>query len=256
MEINLSLKKRLKLATLLLIYPMYLIGACVVSPLYTMTDSDISYDLLPVIFKYLGVAIDIFGIYISLAIIIYGLLKFKAIEIKGIIILVLASPLFKNVLKLIVSPIVDGRPTIDMFFMDMYSLSISSVFEILQLAVAIYITYRYAITGYKDRAAAVKKAAERLGEATPASLVLLPFEKILNLKNPLQYGAFVSSCIVTVVRIVMLIIHDVNFGWILYDINTVLLFFGGYLIELVIGALGYFAMLYIFISFGSKEIDN
>jgi hypothetical protein len=255
MKINSSIEKRLTFTALFVIYPLYLVGACVVSPLYTATASNISYEVLPVILKYLGVFIDIFGIYISLSIAIYGLLKLDIPKTKSVLALILASPLFKNVLKLIVSPIVDGKPTVDIFLMDVYSLGLSSVFEILQLALAIYITYRYAISRYKERVAVIKKAAARLGDSNVPGIEVVPFDSIFNLKNPLQYGAFASSLTVTIVRIIMLIVHDINFGWFFSDINTVLLFVGGYLVEIVIGALGYFCMLYMFLSFASKESD-
>ena len=256
MKINSSLEKRLTFSTLLVIYPLYLLGSCVVSPLYTATDSNVSYDLLPIILKYLGVVIDIFGIYISLAIAIYGLIKLEMSKIKPVLTAVLLSPLFKNILKLIISPIVDGRPTLDIFLMDVYSLGLSSAFEILQLVLAMYITYKYAAIRYKERLAVIKKAAMRLGESNVPSVEIVPFDSILNLKNPLQYGAFVSSLIVTIVRVVMLVIHDINFGWFFSDVNTVLLFVGGYLVEIAVGALGYFCMLYIFINFASKESDT
>lgn len=248
-----DLKKRLFLMVLLAVYPICILQSCVLSPIYTITDSNVSYDILPIVLKYLGIVIDIFNIFFSLSIVIYGLIRYSLSEIRSTFIMVIAAPLLKNLLKLLLSPIVDGKPSVEFFLMDMYSLGLSAVLEIIQLLVIIYVVYKFVIAKYKEKVARINKAADRLGKDKIPSTAILPFEGMLDIKNPLQFGALISSIIVVAVRVIMLVIHDINMKWFPADINNALIFFGGYIIEIVVGLLGYFLMIYVFISIGAND---
>ena len=76
---------------------------------------------------------------------------------------------------------------------------------------------------------------------------LLPFEKIVGIKNPLQKGALISAVTVLVIRVVMHVINDLA-----TYVNIVfnMLFFLPYILSLVAGILGYLLMLYVFINIG------
>ena len=191
---NQSLKKKLLYAILFIAYPAYILQAAVVSPVFTITNGNILYKggLLSVSFYFLGIVIDLFVIFLSLAIVIYGLYRLTIKDMRSIITVTLLAPLFKNLLKLAISPLVDGVLNFDQLVMDSYSLLVSSVFEALQILFILIIAY-----------SSIKRKNKQAQ--------LLPFEKILSMKNPLQVGAFVSGVIVSLIRIVMHLIVD-SFG--------------------------------------------
>ena len=230
---NQSLKKKLLYAILFIAYPAYILQAAVVSPVFTITNGNILYKggLLSVSFYFLGIVIDLFVIFLSLAIVIYGLYRLTIKDMRSIITVTLLAPLFKNLLKLAISPLVDGVLNFDQLVMDSYSLLVSSVFEALQILFILIIAY-----------SSIKRKNKQAQ--------LLQFEKILSMKNPLQVGAFVSGVIVSLIRIVMHLIDD-SFGRVSLSLNMIFLL--PYVLSLACGALGYFFMLYVFISIGAHD---
>ena len=246
-----GLKKRLFNIILFVVYPAYLLHSCVVSPLYTVFDSNVETELLSLVFYALYNFIDIAVIFLSCAVIIYGIYRLSLKEIKKAYAFVLVAPVFKYVLKLIVSPIVDGIVDLEQILMDLYSIGVSCVLEILQLWIIIYVARAY-IEKHKSVQSVIAKASSRMGEAKPDASAV-PFKKIFDIKNPLQRGAFTSALIVTAVRILMLAIHDISNSISALDFGGVLVILGAYVIELSVGVFGYLAMLYIFISIATKD---
>ena len=91
-EQEVRLKRKLLLVILFIVYPAYILQACAVSPLYTITDSNILYNgFISLLFYFLGIIIDLFVIYISLSTVIYGMYKFPIREIRSTIAFVLMS---------------------------------------------------------------------------------------------------------------------------------------------------------------------
>ena len=248
---NLNLKKKLLYAILFIAYPAYVLQACVISPIFTVTDGNVLYKdgFLSLAFYFLGIIIDLFVIFLSLAVVIYGLYRLTLKDMRAVILAVLLAPVFKNILKIAVSPFVDGVLNLNQLIMDAYSLSLSSVFEVLQLAVILLIVYR-PIKRYRENLVIVNKASAALGKVNTTHMDLLPFKKIFSMKNPLQIGAFVSGLVVAIVRIIMHLIDDF-FGFAIISFNMI--FFLPYVLSLICGALGYFFMLYIFISIGARD---
>jgi len=240
-----KLKRKLLLLMLFIVYPAYILQACVISPIYTITDSNILYSgLISLIFYFLGIVIDIFVIFLSLAAVIYGMHKFSLRELRSVIVLALMAPVFKNILKIIVSPLVDGAIDPELLLMDIYSLSISSVLEVIQLSIILLIAYR-PMKKYRTQLAVVEKAAERIGKENVPDMRLIPFKKPISIKNPLQYGALVSGIIVMSVRILMRVINDIGY---LSSITFDMLFFLPYILALISGVVGYLLMTYTYIS--------
>ena len=136
-----DLKKRLLFTILFIVYPAYVLLSCVISPIHTITDSNIAYKVLPLVFYFLNVIVDILVIYLSLATVIYGMYRLSVKNLRSVLILALCAPLFKNALKLLVSPLVDGMPSLNNLIVDIYSLALSGLLEVLQLAVVIFISY-------------------------------------------------------------------------------------------------------------------
>ena len=248
-ERDLKLKKRLFSIILYIAYPAYILHSCIVSPLYTITDSNVAYKgILSLSFRFLYEVIDLFVIFLSLAVMIYGLCRLGGRKMRSVIALAMVAPVFKYLLKIIVSPFVDGFVDIDQFFMDIYTLAISGGLEILQLAVIVLLSY-IGIKKYRERADAISKAYERLSDKSKVNYgeSLLPFEKIVGIKNPLQKGALISAVIILAIRIVMHVINDLaTYANIVFN----MLFFLPYILSLVAGVLGYLLMLYVFINIG------
>ena len=232
-----DLKKRLLYTILFIVYPAYVLLACVISPIHTITDSNIAYKILPLIFYFLNVIIDILVIYLSLATVIYGMYRLPLSKLRSLIILALCAPIFKNILKLLISPIVDGIPTVNNLLVDIYSLALSGLFEVLQLAAVIFLSYAF-----------IKKHKQKALNDPSQSPV--PFQKLIDLKNPLQFGAFISSLVISAIRLSMWVIKDLTS---LYIPHLDMLFFLPYVLEIIGGVVGYLFILYVFISFASKE---
>ena len=246
------LKKLLFRAILFIAYPAYLLHSCVTSPLYTMLYSDVETTDFALIFYALNILIDLFVFFLSYSVVIYGAYRLSLKKIRPTFWLAMLSPVFKYLLKLIVSPIVDGIVNLDQILMDLYSIGVSSVLEILQFLIIILIANRY-IDKYKGVEAVVSKASSRVGTEGAPDLNILPFKKLFDLKNPLQRGAFTSALIVTFIRILMLVINDISKGLYIIDAWSFFILIGGYILEFVIGIFGYLFMLYIFITIGSKD---
>lgn len=249
-EQDIMLKRKLLLVLLFIAYPAYILQSCAISPMYTITDSNILYSgLLSLFFYFLGILVDIFVIFLSLATVIYGLHKFSLRDMRSVITLALMAPVFKNILKITVSPLIDGVIDIDLFLMDLYTLTVSSILEMLQLSVILFIAYR-PIKRYRAQLLVIDKASERLGKENVPDMRLIPFKKPISVKNPLQYGALVSVIVVTLVRILMRIINDTEY---LSSVTFDMLFFLPYILALISGVCGYLLMIYTFISLEVKN---
>ena len=118
-ERDLALKKRLFTLVLYVVYPAYILHSCVISPLYTITDSNVAYKgIISLIFRFTYEIIDIFVIFFSLALLIYGLCRLTTKDMKSTIVWVMLAPLFKYLLKIVVSPFIDGFVSVDQFLID------------------------------------------------------------------------------------------------------------------------------------------
>ena len=254
---NATLKSKLFKAILFIVYPAYMIHSLVTSPIYTVLYSDAAVDkIFPVLIYFLNVFIDLFVFWTSLAVVLYGLCHIRFREMRSVFLLALFAIPFKYALKMIVSPFVDGIPSIDVLILDIYSIGVSCIFEMLQIAVVILIMHR-TTSLYREKRVTVLKAAERLAiNDEPETISLLPFKKLFDMKNPLQLGALVSTVVLTIMRILNLAISDINHKWIISGINQYLTFFSSYVAELTVGALGYFLMLYMFILLYTKTKNN
>ena len=78
---------------------------------------------------------------------------------------------------------------------------------------------------------------------------LIPFRHLFDLKNPLQLGVFTAALIITLIRILMWLINDINAVEVSFD----LIFFLPYVLELVGGIIGYLFMQYLLLSLASKD---
>ena len=106
------------------------------------------------------------------------------------------------------------------------------------------------IKRYRERSEIVAKASETLGKSVVLGEDLLPFEKVLGTKNPLQNGALISSIVVVAVRIVMHLINDLST---ISYISFNMLFLLPYVLSLVVGVLGYLLMLYTYINIAQQD---
>ena len=248
---NEALKKRLLKIILFIVFPAYVIHSCITSPLYTVFTSNVALKSFSIIFYMINDLIDLFVFFISYATIIYGLYRLSFNDIKKHFVLALLAPVFKYILKLAVSPIVDGLLDFDQLMMGLYTFGISAAFEILQFVAVIFISKEY-IDRHKKLEAVVDKASKTIGD-TSINIKAVPFKSILDLSNPLQRGAFISSIIVAAVRIVILLINDISKGIYAVDIGGYMILIGGYLLEAIIGVIGYMFMLYVFITIATKD---
>ena len=172
------------------------------------------------------------------------------------LILILLSPFFKYLLKLIISPFIDGITSYDILIADLYSYGVSGVLEVLQYLIVTALTYTPA-KKYRQGLLILKKTDEISSEKKSISYFpLIPFKKLFSLKNPLQLGAIISAGVIVLGRITSLAISDINNHWKIVGINQYITFFAPYVVETVVGFIGYFFMLYLFIQIYSKTSDQ
>jgi len=242
------LSKKLFRAILLTVYPAYILHSLLFSPIYTVLYSDIGVNpVIPILLYFLLVLIDLFAFFIAFSVIIYGLCRYPAEKIKKVFALVFLAPLFKYLLKMAVSPFIDGIPTASQLSRDIFTLATSYLLEVLQFLIVLLLTFS-AAKRYRERRATVVKAAAEISESTH----LIPFKRLISFKNPLQYGAFISSFVIIFGRVASLAISDLSKNWKISGINGYISFFTPYVMEIVVGAIGYFFMLYVFITIYSK----
>ncbi len=246
------LKKRLLLVILCLAYPAYAVHSCITSPFYTVFDSNVETTSIALVFYALNLIIDLFVFFLSYGVVIYGMYRLSLKKISTTFWFAMLSPVFKYILKLIVTPIVDGFISIDQFLMDIYSIGISAVLEILQFLIIIFVTKKY-IDKYKSLMEIINKAAARVGDENMPDYSPIPFKKLIDLKNPLQKSAFTTGAIITGIRILMLLINDFSMSSSIVGITNWAVFIGAYVLEIAVGFIGYFFMLYVFINLYSKE---
>ena len=249
---NEALKKRLLRIILFFAIPAYILHSCVTSPLYTIFASDVALTDYSIIFSVLNDLLDLFVFFLSYAVVIYGIYRLSIDEIRPTFYIAMLLPIFKYLLKLAVSPIVDGAVKPTDLLMGLFSFGISGAVEVLQFVVIIFVSKSY-IDKYKQMESVVAKASKTVGDENAPDLSVLPFKAMISLKNPLQRGAFVSGVVVSVLRLIMLAINDISKGIYALDLGGYLLIVGGYLLEIVIGLMGYCFMLYVFITLGTKD---
>ena len=247
-----ALKRRLFRIILFIVFPAYIVHSCVTSYLYTVFYNNVELRSFSIIFDILNDVIDLFAFFICYAVVIYGLYRLSFKEIKKTFYLALFSPAFKYVLKLAFSFVGYTKIDLTQLWMGVYSFSISCVLEMIQFLLIIFISKAY-IDKYKKIESVVNKASKTIGDSASGDLEVIPFKHIFSLKNPLQRGSFISAVIVSILRIIMLAINDISKGIYAVDFGGYMLLVGGYILEAVIGVIGYMFMLYIFITLASKE---
>ena len=239
-------RKRLFQIILFICYPLYVLHSLVVAPLFTVCDSNVAInEAFTVFLYYVMVLIDVLVFFISFSVIIYGMCIMPLKNMKKTLALIFLSPFFKYLLKFIISPMVDGIPSIDMLIVDVYSYCLSGCLEVAQYAIVLLLSYG-AAKKYRDGKMLAEISKENIKEGSDIAFrPLVPFKKLFSFKNPLQRGAIFSSVIICVGRIASLAISDINMNWKIVGINQYLTFFAPYLIETIVGLVGYFLMLYI-----------
>lgn len=247
-----ALARRLLKIILFVAFPAYIVHSCVTSPLFTFFYNDVGLRDFAIIFNILNGIIDLFVFFLSYAVVIYGLYRLSLDKIKHTFYLSLFAPAFKYALKLIVSIVGYSKIDINQILEGLYSFGISCTLEMLQFLAIIFISKSY-IDKYKQMENIANKASRVSGASSAADLSVVPFKRILSIKNPLQRGALVSACVVSALRIVMLAINDTSKGIYAVDFVGYMILIGGYLLELVIGVIGYMFMLYLYITLATKD---
>ena len=112
-------------------------------------------------------------------------------KMKKTVIIVFLSPFFKYLLKFLISPFVDGIPSLDQLAEDLYSYLISGGLEVIQYALVMLVMLKPS-KKHRD--------GRMMGDADSVRSPLVPFSRILSLKNPLQLGALASAAVYPILR--------------------------------------------------------
>lgn len=254
------LPKKLFKIILFTVYPAFILHSLVIAPLFTVCDSNVGIpESVTVALYFLFVLIDILVFFISFSVIIYGICQIPPMDLKKVLILIALSPFFKYILKFIISPFIDGWPSVDTLTADIFTYAVSGVMEVLQYAVVMLFTVGAAKKYRSKRDTAIAAQNVSSGTKSMQFAPAIPYKGIFNFKNPLLFGALVSSLVIVVGRVASLAINDLSSNWKIVGINQYIDFFTPYVMEIVIGVAGYFLMLYVYIlihSFVSKGAEE
>lgn len=247
------ISKRLFRTILFIIYPTYILHSLVISPAFTTLSSDAGVDrIFPVALYFISVLIDIFAFFLAFAVIVYGVLNIPLKRMKSTLIIIFLAPLFKYLLKWFISFWIDGIPNIDNLVIDLYTLGISYVLETIQFALVLVASILIA-KKYRNRCLMEQKKSALSQKTSDVDLSLMPFKKFISLKNPLQLGAIFSSLVIVAGRVYARLVNDLSYKYELTSINQYLSLLEPYVLVLIVGVIGYFFMLFVYMSLFSYQ---
>ena len=202
-------KKALRTPALFL-FGIFLIYACVLSPLYQYIANDfvlsdtLWFDVVDFFFQ----LFEMLGISLAIAFLCRGVYQYTYKKCLPLYLLCVGALLFKYVAAIIANAIVIG--TLDLTA-DYSELIVSFFCELFLLALAVFLTHRFTyrrVCEDKEKA----RAAKTLGKEYVPTADYLPFRKLFSRQNHLQRAIFWSILAVAIFRVISYIIWDIAYS--------------------------------------------
>ncbi len=245
---------------LILGFVLAILTSCVLSPIYTQIDNDITlmYTVLPMIVDTVIILFE--SLYIAMlcavaAYSVYGVHKGNESKVATII-PILAVIFLKHTLNLVISSIIDGY--IDISFDIPVTIMLLAADTLLLTVVAL--TANNKCKRHFQHAKKMIKASKYLNTVDyNESSSIYPFKGLFDIKNPIILPIFIGALISTALLVIQRIYADIfvlgapqNF----FEIAEMIIF---YLIDILIGfaayTASYFAAKYIFINVTANNVD-
>lgn len=181
------------------------------APLYIWFSSDILYmgTALPEIFDILLSAVDVLVFGISYGVLLYTIYRFSLKKAMPYLYVLIGSVLYKNIGNLLMTYITDGF-TSENLLTDLLDIGLLILLELLQTAIAVFLAVKV-IGSAKNRENIRMEAAREAKKLYTPSVELLPFSRLLNMKNPIQKAAFLMASVPMLVHILQRIYYDIFF---------------------------------------------
>lgn len=246
---------------LLLSTLLAVLTSCLLSPIYTQIENDITfmYTVLPIVLNYVIILFE--TLYLSLlfavvSYVVYGIHKGQE-NVKSNIVYIITVAVLKHTLNLAVSSIIDSY--VDVAF-DIPVTLLLLLADTLTLAV-VWLIANYKCKKHFAHAKKMQKASKYLNTVEyNESAAIYPFNGFLDLKNPIIFPVFIGSLISVSVLIIQRLYADFIVLGVpnsFYEVIEIIL---AYLIDILLGLAGYaaacFASSYIFASKTSSDSNE
>mgnify|MGYP004667532643 CR=1 FL=1 len=225
-----------------LIGTLYVLYSCVLMPLTVWVESNIAYagtmipDLLELAYK----VVDLTCFFLTYAFMIAFVFQYHPSGTWPIIWIFSATDLLRYTLNLLISAKTDGNLSVisdGILFVVLYWL-----LEVVQLLLLFGLTSLFWRNWY-----AVSKVMDQVERSTGRPVergdcLLFPFHRIWNWRNPVQRSALCAGIVTTGLRWLSRMIYDIGYGapTDFLDVTWMVVY---YVLDAVIGVVGYLAML-------------
>lgn len=236
-----------------------ILTSCVLSPIYTQIENDVTfmYTVLPIILNYVIIIFETTYLALLFAVVshaVYSINKGSERKTNNIIYIV-AVVVLKHTLNLAVSSIIDSY--IDVTF-DIPVTIMLLLADILTLSI-VWVVANHKCKKHFSHAKKMQKASKYLNTVEYNELsTVYPFKGFFNIKNPILFPVFVGTLISVSVLIIQRLYADIVVLGAPASIYEVLEIIISYIIDILIGLTGYaaayFASSYIFLRY--NILDN
>ena len=195
----------------LLVYPIMAVYALLIVPIFKIIATDVTLantlwldgvDLLMVITEAAAPSIMV-------ALLVAGVYRTGSARFCRALYYLLGGALLLKYVGSIVALVVVHGGALDATF-NFGSYAVSLLLDVLPLALATFLTHRYVTTANENQAIR-KKAMERLGNAPEEMPDHLPFKKLFDPQNPLQYIAIIALTLIFAIRLLSYIMNEVAY---------------------------------------------
>lgn len=206
--LNSKLKKKLIILSAIWIFVFVTLYSCVIAPLFVFADNDILLmeSALPIVLEWVYPIVDVISLALGYGFAAYAIYEFGFKGALPIIAVPAIGTLYKYAANLIISYVMSKESMgIDYVYSIFYA-----IMELIFLAVFVAIANKR-ISAHKEVTLIRAKGLKYLGQ-TDDSKPVLPFEKVISRKNPIQSSMFIISVIMAVIRVLQRIRLDIFLG--------------------------------------------
>lgn len=243
-------------------YRFAVIAICVFYALYFVTVpillgaiSNIAYKntLIPQLVKLMGKIFEVCGIAVIYAISVYSVYRNGKSEIPRAYLLCSVAAFVKCFTAQTVYWLASGGiPAFNNGFFGelIWLVVLPSALEIVQFTIFILIVSRR-VLNYREGYKIASETASAKGIEYPAmDSWVYPFKSVFDIKNPLLFGSFVGGAVITVSKLALSILEEIDMavnGLLIESAGDLLLSVAGFVTDIACGVLSYTVMVFIII---------
>ena len=207
------------------------------------TNVDFMIPVLSDVVPILTEAAELLGIGLGYAAVLYALYRFPG-HYAVFSWIYLAATLWKYLLRILVTGLLDGRITAGLLIIH----GLSLLFEALLFLLLLLISARMQ-TSFRRSLRPEAYAADPYPDRAP----YLPFRSLFSFRNPLQTSAMAGGALISVSKILNLLVYDLDYG-LPASFTEWIWVVSYYLLYILIGVLAYFLLLYCFLLYDQRDL--